>query len=86
MEDDVEESEKPIRRVLIVDDEPGVRESLRILLKDTHEPVAVSSAPEALSQLAAGPFDLVLLDIVMPGIDGLQLLRPSAAATLPCPW
>ena len=75
MEDDVEESEKPIRRVLIVDDEPGVRESLRILLKDTHEPVAVSSAPEALSQLAAGPFDLVLLDIVMPGIDGLQLLE-----------
>ncbi len=59
----------------IVDDEPGVRESLRMLLKDTYEPVAVSSAPEALSQLAAGPFDVVLLDIVMPGIDGLQLLE-----------
>ncbi|HJW68429.1 MAG TPA: sigma-54 dependent transcriptional regulator [Candidatus Binatia bacterium] len=71
----MDESEKPIRRVLIVDDEPGVRESLRILLKDTHEPVAVGSAPEALSQLACAPFDLVLLDIVMPGIDGLQLLE-----------
>jgi len=71
----VEESEKPIRRVLVVDDEPGVRESLRILLKETHEAVAVGSAPEALSQLASAPFDLVLLDIVMPGIDGLQLLE-----------
>jgi two-component system, NtrC family, response regulator AtoC len=71
----VDESENPIRRVLIVDDEPGVRESLRMLLKDSHDPVAVSSAPEALSQLASGPFDLVLLDIVMPGIDGIQLLE-----------
>ena len=42
------------RRVLIVDDEPGVRESVRMLLKDAYEPVAVGSAPEALSQLGGG--------------------------------
>jgi DNA-binding NtrC family response regulator len=70
----VEECEKLIKRVLIVDDEPGVRESLRMLLKDAAEPVVVSSAAEALAQLAAAPFDVVLLDIVMPGIDGLELL------------
>jgi two-component system response regulator AtoC len=85
MEDDVEEREKPTKRVLIVDDEPSVRESVRMLLKEAYEPVAVASAPEALSQLATGPVDVVLLDIVMPGIDGLQLLEEVRARhpTLP---
>src|SRR5262245_64764042 len=50
-----------------------------MVLKNTYEPVAVSSAPEALSQLAGGSADVVLLDIVMPGIDGLQLLEEIRA-------
>ncbi|HJQ74081.1 MAG TPA: sigma-54 dependent transcriptional regulator [Gaiellaceae bacterium] len=66
---------KPRRRVLIVDDEPGVRESLRMVLKSDYEAVAVGSAPEALEALAASATDVVLLDIVMPGIDGMQLLE-----------
>ncbi len=70
----VEEIEKPRKRVLIVDDEPGVREALRMLLKDTWDPIAVGSAPEALHALDTGPFDVVLLDVVMPGMDGLELL------------
>jgi two-component system response regulator AtoC len=74
-----EDQEKPTKRVLIVDDEPGVRESVRMLVKDAYEAVAVSSSPEALSQLAAAAFDVVLLDIVMPGIDGLQLLEELRA-------
>src|SRR5262249_62332101 len=45
MEDDVVQQEKATKRVLIVDDEPGVRESVRMLLKEAYEPVAVSSAP-----------------------------------------
>jgi len=72
---DVESVQTPQRRVLIVDDEPGVRESLRMVLKNAYETVAVSSAPEAFSQLSAGSADVVLLDIVMPGIDGLQVLE-----------
>jgi two-component system, NtrC family, response regulator AtoC len=81
----VQEGEKAAKRVLIVDDEPGVRESVRMLLKDAYEPVAVASAPEAFRQLGAGPVDVVLLDIVMPGIDGLQLLEEIRARhpTLP---
>jgi DNA-binding NtrC family response regulator len=63
------------RRILIVDDEAGVRESLRMVLKDAYEPVAVGSGADALDALAAGPFDVVLLDIVMPGMDGLELLE-----------
>jgi DNA-binding NtrC family response regulator len=85
MEAEVEQVQTPQRRVLIVDDEAGVRESLRMVLKNAYEAVAVSSAPEALSQLATGPADVVLLDIVMPGIDGLQLLEEIRARhpTLP---
>jgi DNA-binding NtrC family response regulator len=71
----VESGEKRKRRVLIVDDEPGVRESLRMVLKDAYEPVAVASGPEALATIAEQPVDVVLLDIVMPGMDGMQLLE-----------
>ena len=71
----VETRESPRRRVLIVDDELGVRESLRMALKGTYEVTASGSAPEALEVLAASPADVVLLDIVMPGVDGMQLLE-----------
>ena len=63
------------RRVLIVDDEPGVRESLRMALKEDYDPVALGSGAEALDYVAANPVDVVLLDIVMPGMDGMQLLE-----------
>src|SRR5207249_3531638 len=41
----------------------------------TYEVTASGSAPEALEVLAASPADVVLLDIVMPGVDGMQLLE-----------
>jgi DNA-binding NtrC family response regulator len=69
------DEERRMRRVLIVDDEPGVRESLRMVLKDGYETTAAASGKEALDALQASPFDVVLLDIVMPGMDGLQLLE-----------
>jgi DNA-binding NtrC family response regulator len=74
------------KRVLIVDDEMGVRESLRMVLKDTYEPVPVESAEKAMDALTAGGIDVVLLDIVMPGVDGLQLLEDIRGRypTLPC--
>ncbi|MFN8628209.1 MAG: sigma-54 dependent transcriptional regulator [Candidatus Binatia bacterium] len=63
------------RRVLIVDDEPGVRESLRMVLKERFEPVATASGEQALSLLTDERFDVVLLDILMPGLDGLEVLE-----------
>jgi DNA-binding NtrC family response regulator len=75
VEEVVMESDKIKRRVLIVDDEAGVRESLRMVLKDTYDPMAVGSGAEALEALAAGVFDVLLLDIVMPVMDGLELLE-----------
>jgi DNA-binding NtrC family response regulator len=61
-------------RVLIVDDEPGVQEALRMLLKDDCEVATASTVDLALEEVAAKPPDLILLDIVMPRRSGLELL------------
>jgi DNA-binding NtrC family response regulator len=61
-------------RVLVVDDEPGVRESLRMLLQNEHDVSAASDVASALRLLDEEPPDLVLLDLVMPGPSGLDLL------------
>ena len=61
-------------RVLAVDDEPGVRESLRMLLKNDCEVVTAASVEEALAQFEQAPPDLILLDLIMPGRNGLDLL------------
>jgi DNA-binding NtrC family response regulator len=70
-----EEAKVSRRRVLIVDDEPGVRESLRMVLKSDYDATAVGSAAEAQEALNAALPDVVLLDVVMPGVDGMQLLE-----------
>ena len=66
-------------RVLIVDDESSVRESLRMILKGRAQVTAVSSAAAALEELANGRFHVALLDLVMPGMDGLELLERGQA-------
>ena len=63
------------RKVLIVDDDAGVRESLRMVLKERYEPLLSASGEEALSALADVKPDLVLLDVLMPGLDGLEVLE-----------
>ncbi|HMR32814.1 MAG TPA: PAS-domain containing protein [Geminicoccaceae bacterium] len=64
------------RRVLIVDDEAEIAELLRdILLADGHAVSAVTDGESALARLAAEPFDIVLSDVMMPGMDGPTLWR-----------
>jgi two-component system response regulator AlgR len=75
-------------KVLIVDDEELARMRLRSLLADCAAPAAevvgeAGSAAEALHWLASGHADLVLLDINMPGLDGLQLAERMRAAPHP---
>src|SRR5262249_36473948 len=65
-------------RVLVVDDEPGVRESLRMLLKEDFDVTAVGDVDAALAALDERPSDAVLLDLVMPGRTGLDFLRELA--------
>lgn len=60
--------------VLVVDDEPGVRESLRFLLSPSYRVRTVSSGEEALEALRTAPIDVVLLDLTMPGIGGVETL------------
>jgi two-component system response regulator AlgR len=73
-------SQSPPLRTLIVDDESLARSRLRNLLADCQSPPAevVAEAAHgegALDQLTRARFDLVLLDIHMPGLDGLELAR-----------
>jgi DNA-binding NtrC family response regulator len=63
-------------RILIVDDEPGVRDSLRRWFRDDgYEIGTADGASEALTRLAEGKWDLALVDIRMPGTDGIELQR-----------
>jgi DNA-binding response OmpR family regulator len=63
-------------RILLVDDEEPIRHSLgEILSLEGYEVVPAESGEAAMETLKFEPFDLVLLDIKMPGIDGLEVLR-----------
>ena len=65
-----------MKRVLIVDDEPGLRQSLGLLLTDAgYSVVAEQTGRRALERAAAETFDLVLCDVRMPEMDGLTFLR-----------
>jgi two-component system response regulator MprA len=63
-------------RILVVDDEPAVREVLeRILRLDGFEVALACDGREAVRSQAAAPADAVLLDVLMPGLDGLEVCR-----------
>jgi two-component system, NtrC family, nitrogen regulation response regulator NtrX len=62
-------------RVLIVDDEPGIRESLRGVLEDEEFLChAVENGEQCLEELARQNYDVVLLDVWLPGMDGMEAL------------
>jgi two-component system nitrogen regulation response regulator NtrX len=66
----------PASSVLIVDDEAGVRASLAGVLRDEGYAVdAVDSGEAALEQVSARPYDVILLDIWLPGMDGIVTLE-----------
>jgi two-component system nitrogen regulation response regulator NtrX len=63
------------RRVLVVDDDPDIRSALRMILEYEGYTVAeAADGQQALSELDANPAAVVLLDIKMPGMDGLEVL------------
>jgi two-component system nitrogen regulation response regulator NtrX len=62
-------------RILIVDDEPGIRESLRGVLEDEDFSCqAVESGEKCLEELARNSYDAILLDVWLPGMDGMETL------------
>ena len=63
-------------KILIVDDEPGMRSSLSdVLLQEGYQVVAVDSGEAAVEKLETDQFDLMLLDVMMPGMSGVDVLR-----------
>ena len=61
--------------VLIVDDDPGIRESFRLILEDHYDVLDVPDGPSALDVVRASQVDLVLLDIRLPEMDGIEVLE-----------
>jgi two-component system response regulator PhoP len=67
-------------KLLVVEDEALVRRQLqRCLSRSGHAVEAVASGEEALTQVAQGHFDLALIDLGLPGMSGLELIRQLRA-------
>ena len=63
-------------RILVVDDDEGVREALsEFLLSLGYVVVPVESGEQALTEFGKGGFDVVMADLIMPNMDGMELLR-----------
>lgn len=74
--------------ILVVEDHPLFVQSLMRLLRDRggHEVMAVSSGEQALQHLSDGKFDVVLIDVSLPGMNGIDLVSQvhQANPALPC--
>ena len=62
-------------RILIVDDDRLLQNSLTAILRERHQPLVAGSGEEALRLLHRTPVDLVLLDVRLPGMDGIATLE-----------
>ena len=72
----VNETEKCAGRILVVDDHATDRLKLAMALKRLgHQVESASDGPEALAMMGETDFDLVLLDLLMPGMDGFEVLE-----------
>src|SRR3989338_7990079 len=66
------------KRILVIDDDDLVRKSIQnILRKESYESVCVKDASEALEKLRAMDFDLIISDIRMPGMNGVEAVREA---------
>ncbi|MEI9477711.1 MAG: response regulator, partial [Deltaproteobacteria bacterium] len=64
-----------MRNILVVDDEVGARESLRMILKNEYEVFLAKNAEEAFLRIKENAPDVILLDIILPDLDGLKVLE-----------
>jgi DNA-binding NtrC family response regulator len=64
-----------VKSVLVVDDEVGARESLRMVLKSDYEVLVAKDAEEAFLRISKHSPDVILLDIILPDMDGLKILE-----------
>ncbi len=75
------DSEPPVAmgfraRVMVVDDDAGVVEALRVMLEDEHDVTCIASGRDALRHLLRDePYDIVFCDLMMPGVSGMDLFE-----------
>ncbi len=68
--------EKPVKaKILVVDDEPGARDALQIILEDDYDITTAASGLEAIACCQRSDYDLVFLDVAMPEVDGIETLQ-----------
>ena len=72
------------KKILLVEDETELRELYQILLDgEGYRVTACADGKAGLEEMEKGGYDLVLLDIMLPFIDGLEVLEKAAASTKP---
>jgi DNA-binding NtrC family response regulator len=69
------QSSSGLPKMLVVDDESGPAQTIEIIFKDEYEVTLASSADDALNLLQQQTFDIIITDIRMPGMDGIELLN-----------
>ena len=72
-------------RILIADDEEGIRESLSLILGKDYDVAFAVDGQETLAKLTSERFDLALLDIKMPKLDGLDVMKQLKAQGITAP-
>ncbi len=72
-----QEESRPAR-ILVVDDEESIRDLLRLVLTgEGYSVVTANDGEEAIEYLEARRFDIVITDLVMPGVNGVEVLRAA---------
>jgi len=71
--------DKKLATILVVDDEPGIRQSFKMVLKDHFHVLLAENGESAVDILTKNTIDLILLDILLPDINGLDLLEKLKA-------
>ena len=64
-----------MRRILVIDDEPFVLEALQRVLASTAVVVVASTADAGLAAMREAPVDLVIVDVILPGMDGVAAIK-----------
>jgi len=71
--------------ILFIDDDPGSRESLTILFeREGYQVEAVAAGEEALSLLSIKSYDVIITDLFLPGVSGIDILKHVKEHSLPC--
>ena len=79
-------SGEPVKRILVVEDEPLVRDLVALTLTHAgYEVVTAPAYPEGLQAITTGHFDLAVVDVMLPGGDGMDLTRRARDAGVRCP-